>query len=256
MADLVDYIRRQKPRIIVAYASMLTHFAIYLDERGVVDLPAPDGIITSTDMLFPSQRVLIERVFRARVFNRYGCREVHIVAAECDEHTGMHICADRLIVEFTDKTGQPVPADQPGRIVITDLFNYAMPFIRYDIGDIAIPGTERCPCGRGLPLMKELVGRHADILTTPEGRFVSASARTTILSKVPGMRECQLVQKATDWLQVNVVRRPEYDEDSETTFRRYLTRFFGSRMQITFNYVSEIPKTASGKTRFSVSEIA
>ena len=104
--------------------------------------------------------------------------------------------------------------------------------------------------------MKELIGRYADILATPEGRFVSASALTTILSKIPGMRECQLVQKALDWLQVNVVRYPDYDGDSEAAFHQHLTRFFGPRMRITFNYVDEIPKTASGKTRFSVSEIA
>jgi phenylacetate-CoA ligase len=255
MADLVTYIRRRRPEIVVAYASMLTHFAAYLDEHQIKDLPAPDGIITSTDMLFPHQRALIERVFRTKVFNRYGCREVSIVAAECDEHTGMHVNADRLIIEFVDEKGQPVPAGEPGRVVITDLYNYAMPFIRYSIEDIAIPSAEKCPCGRGLPLMKELVGRYADILTTPEGQFVSASALTTILPEIPGLRECQLVQKAADWLQVNALCYPDYDESSETIFRRHLAKFFGPKMRITFNYVDKIPRTPSGKKRFSVSEI-
>lgn len=255
MANLVGYMRQKKPQIIVAYASVLAHFATYLDGRHIVDLAVPDGIITSTDVLFPYQRALIERVFRAEVFNRYGCREVSIIAAECDEHNGMHINTDRLIVEFTDETGQPVSPGRPGHIVITDLFNYAMPFIRYDIEDVAIPGAECCSCGRRLPLMKELVGRYADILTTPEGRFVSASALTTILPKIPGVRECQLVQKAIDWLQVNVVRYRDYDETSEVVFHQHLAKFFGLRMRITFSYVEEIPKTASGKTRFSVSEI-
>lgn len=255
MADLVAYIRRKRPDTIVAYASMLTHFAAYLEDQGIDDLPVLDGVITSTDMLFPHQRALIERVFRARVFNRYGCREVSIIAAECDEHKGMHINADRLIVEFVDENGNPVSPGEPGRVVITDLFNYAMPFIRYSIEDVAIPSAEKCPCGRGLPLMKELVGRYADILTTPEGQFVSASALTTILSEIPGLRECQLVQKAEDWLQVNAVCYPDYDESSEMTFRQHLAKFFGPKMRITFNYVDEIPRTPSGKKRFSVSEV-
>lgn len=255
MADLVTYIRRKRPDTIVAYASMLTHFAVYLEEQGIDDLLVPDGIITSTDMLFPHQRALIERVFRARVFNRYGCREVSVIAAECDEHHGMHINSDRLMVEFVDGDGKPVSPGDPGRVVITDLFNYAMPFIRYNIEDIAIPSARACACGRGLPLIEELVGRYADILTTPEGKFVSASALTTILPQSPGLHECQLVQKAPDWLQVNAVCYSDYDASSETSFRQHLAKFFGPEMRITFNYVDEIPMLPSGKKRFSVSEI-
>ena len=124
-----------------------------------------------------------------------------------------------------------------------------------DIEDVAVPSSEPCCCGRGLALIGQLAGRLADILTTPDGQFVSASALTTILPKIRGLDESQLVQRAPDWLQVNVVRRPNYDETSEATFVRHLSTYFGPTMRITFNYVDEIPKTASGKTRFSISEI-
>jgi phenylacetate-CoA ligase len=256
MTNLVRYIKRKQPEVIVAYASVLTHFATYLENHHhTEDLPSLEGIISSTDILFPYQRALIERVFRTKVFNRYGCREVSIIAAECEEHQGMHINADRLIVEFIDENDQPVSSDRPGRVVITDLFNYAMPFIRYDIEDIAVPSTEKCACGRGLPLMKELIGRYADILTTPQGQFVSASALTTILSQISGLQECQLVQKTRDWLEVRVVCYPNYNKSSEATFRKHLVQFFGPEMQITFNYVEKIPITSSGKKRFSISEV-
>lgn len=255
LADLADYLRRKRPEIIVAYASMLAHFAAYLEEHDVEDVRVPDGLITSADMLFPNQRSLIERVLGTKVFDRYGCREVSVIAAECEEHSGMHINADRLIVEFVDDDGQPVSPGKPGRVVITDLFNYAMPFIRYTIGDVAIPSSANCPCGRGLPLMEELIGRFADILTTPEGHFVSASALTTILPQIRGLLECQLVQKADDWLRVNAVCHPNYDECSERAFRQHLIEFFGPRMRITFHYVDSVPRTTSGKRRFSVSEV-
>ncbi len=255
LSGLVDYFRRKKPQIIVAYASMLNHFAAYVDDRGIPDLPPPLGIITSTDMLLPHMRSLIERAFGAKVFDRYGCREVATIAAECNEHAGMHINADRLIVEVIDEDGQPRPPGQAGHVVITDLFNYAMPFIRYDIADVAILASNTCACGRGLPLLEELIGRHADILVTPHGQFVSTSALTTLLPCVPGLRECQLVQKAIDRLQVNVVQRPDYDQRSEAVFHHYLARYFGPEMKITFRYVDEIPTTTSGKKRFSVSEL-
>jgi phenylacetate-CoA ligase len=255
MADLADYFRRKKPQIVVAYASMISHFAAYVDERGITDLPPPLGIITSADMLLPQMRTLIEGVLHAEVFDRYGCREVATIAAECREHMGMHVNADRLIVEFIDGADQPCPPGEAGRVVITDLFNYAMPFIRYDIEDIAILAANDCACGRGLPLLEELIGRYADILVTPQGQFVSTSALTTLLPNVPGLQECQLVQKAIDRLQVNVVQRPDYDQRSEAMFHHHLAKHFGPKMSITFRYVDDIPPTTSGKKRFSVSEL-
>jgi phenylacetate-CoA ligase len=231
---------------------MLAHLTDHLAERQIQDLVAPDGIVTSADMLYPHQRAAIERMFCAAVFDRYGCREVDTIAAECSEHVGMHICAERLVVEFLDEDGRPVAPEQPGRVIVTDLFGYAMPFIRYDIEDIATRSAEMCRCGRGLPLMGGLVGRASDVLTTPEGAYVSVTALSTILPHVPGVRETQFVQKAADWLQIKVVRRPEYGPDSEATFRRHVGRLFGSRMRITFEYVDEIPRTSTGKARLSV----
>lgn len=254
LARLAEQMRHTRPPIVVAYASMMSHFTAYLEEQAIDDLPAPRAIITSTDMLLPHQRTQIERVLRAPVFNRYGCREVSVVAAECEQHR-LHLNADRLLVEIVDDAGQPTAPGEMGRVVITDLFNRAMPFIRYDIGDMAIASDEVCACGRGLPVIAELVGRYADILRTPEGRFVSASALTTQLHQVPGLRESQLVQTARDRLRVNAVRRDGYTDESEQIFRQRLHRFFGPTMQIDFRYVEQLPRTPSGKVRFSVSQI-
>lgn len=253
--DLVSYVHRKQPEIIVAYASMISHFAQHLAQRGTINLPQPEGIITSADMLLPHHRTLVERVFRAPVFDRYGCREVGTIASECEEHAGLHISSDRLLVEFVDENGEPVSPGVPGRVVVTDLFGYAMPFIRYDIGDVAIPSKTACSCGRELPLINELVGRYADILTAPDGRFVSASALTTILHQVPGLVEAQLVQEAPEALRVNAVQGPGYSVQSERAFRSHLREFFGDTMGIIFEYVDDIPKTSSGKTRFSISRV-
>ena len=252
MDDLTRYIAHQKPRFIVSYSSMLAHFVSYLEKRQMGQLAAPDGIVTSADMLYPHQRAAIERTFGAPVFNRYGCREVDTIAAECGEHRGMHVCAERLVVEIVDEGGRHVAPGQPGRVVLTDLHSYAMPFIRYDIGDIAALSPEDCSCGRGLPLLGELVGRTSDVLTTPEGAYVSVTALSTILPQVPEVRETQFVQKEADWLQIRLVRRPEYGPASEATFRRHVGRLFGSQVRVTFDYVDEIPKTPAGKARLSV----
>jgi phenylacetate-CoA ligase len=252
MDDLSRYIIHKKPQFVVSYASMLAHFVNYVEERQIVHLIKPDGIVTSADMLYPHQRAAIERAFRARVFNRYGCREVDTIAAECDEHSGMHICAERLVIEILDEQERPVAPGQPGRVVLTDLYSYAMPFIRYDIGDIATLSPETCRCGRGLALLSELVGRTSDVLKTPEGAYVSVTALSTILPQIPEVRETQFVQRETDWLQIRVVRRPEYSSDSEAAFRRHVGRLFGRQVRVTFDYVDEIPKTPAGKARLSI----
>jgi phenylacetate-CoA ligase len=253
--DLVSTLRRWRPQLIVAYASMLVHLVDHLEERHILDPGAAEGIISSADMLLPHQRARIENALRAPVFDRYGCREVDTIAAECDRHTGMHVNVDRLVVELLDSEGHPVPSGQPGRVVVTDLFNYAMPLIRYDIGDMATPSEALCPCGRGLPLLGELIGRYADMLTAADGAYVSVSALSTILPHVPGLRKVQFVQMASDSLQVVVVRRSSYSQECEATFRQRLAEVFGSRMRVTFQYVGDIPKTSSGKARLSVSEI-
>jgi len=255
MAALSESIERAPPQIIEAYASVLSHFAAYVRECGITRLPSPDGIITSTDMLFPHQRELIEQVFASKVYNRYGSREVAVIAAECGEHRGLHISAESIIVEITDKEGHALPPGRTGRVVITDLWNYAMPFIRYDIEDMASLGAATCPCGRGLPLMDELTGRYADVLRSPDGRYVSASALTTVLHLVPGLHQAQIVQNTISSLDVHVVQGNGYTAVSEETFRTCLAGFFGPHTQVTFHYVDHIAKTASGKTRFSVSRV-
>jgi phenylacetate-CoA ligase len=266
LADVVSTIQRWRPQVIVGYASMIVHLADYVAERGFRGVPAAqasaapvppvEGIISSADMLLPHQRAHIEDVLRAPVFDRYGCREVDTIAAECDRHQGLHVNVDRLVVEYLDEAGRPVLFGQPGRVVVTDLFNYAMPFIRYDVGDLATPAGALCDCGRGLPLLDELVGRFADVLTTPEGAYVSVSALATILAQVKGLRECQFVQRAVDRLVVRVVPRSDYTAKSEGVFRQRLAELFSARMQVTFEYVDTIPKTSSGKARLSVADIS
>jgi len=254
MAALAAQIKAHPPQIIIAHASSLYLFARYLEESGMA-VPAPEGIITSADMLYPAQRAVIERVFRTHVFDRYGCHEFHVIAAECPEHTGMHIDITRLVVEFLNDAGEPCRSGERGHIVITDLTNYAMPFIRYRIEDIGVPLDEPCPCGRGLPLMKELTGRKSDMLRTPEGDIVSGNALTEFLFDIPGLKQAQLIQERLDLLVVRVVKRAVYDEASEAEFRRRLERYFGPKMKFQFEYVDEIPPLPSGKYRFSISKL-
>ena len=127
-------------------------------------------VATTGDMLYPHYRKIIEKQFNCKIFDGYG-GESTAVSFECEEHNGYHICDEDVIVEFFKEDEHVVPGET-GRIVFTNLNNYAMPFIRYDIEDIGTYTDESCPCGRGLSLMKSVEGRDSDIIMTPDGDII------------------------------------------------------------------------------------
>src|SRR5690606_4688500 len=118
-----------------AYARALAHVARFY-EASSLQLYRPQSIITPAQVLSDEDRAVIERVVQAPVFNRYGCREVGVLASECDQHDGLHTMAEGLYIEIVvgDRLAEP---GEVGRILVTDLLNFAMPLIRYEIGDMA-----------------------------------------------------------------------------------------------------------------------
>ncbi len=257
--DLSAFLRKMKtfrPDGFLGYANALYQAALFMEEKGL-SLPNDiKSVISSAEMLHPHERELIEQAFGARVFDRYGCREFGPIASECETHEGLHMAADYLYIEFLDERGEPVPDGEAGNIVITDLFNRGMPFIRYRIEDVGMPLNGRCECGRTLPRMDKLAGRVTDFLITPEGVRVSgASVTIGLIANIPGLAQAQFIQETAGALRMKVVRRESFNEDSAAFLRRELSRYFGSSMQIDIEYVDSIPKEPSGKFRFSICRI-
>ncbi len=142
-----------KPRVFFGYAVSVYTYACFLEKEGL-EPPPLRSVIVSGEQIFPHQKEKIEKVFHAPVFERYGCQEFCNIAMECDRHEGMHINADGLLVEILDENGKRVPDGEVGEIVITSLDNFAMPFIRYRVGDMGVLDPGPCGCGRGLPLLR------------------------------------------------------------------------------------------------------
>ncbi|MFC2013194.1 phenylacetate--CoA ligase family protein, partial [Chloroflexota bacterium] len=165
MERLARKIYQFKPKMITAYASVAYLLARYLKHRGIENIRT-EAVVSHAQQLFPEYRELIREVFGCEVFDIYGSVETPSMATECPEHTGYHVLTPNVILEFI-RNNQPVSPGKVGKIVATDLHNYAMPFIRYENGDLGIPLNEKCPCGRGLPLMKEITGRINDIIIGP-----------------------------------------------------------------------------------------
>lgn len=249
---LLDY----RPYLYVAYANSMYLFARYLEERAHGDYHRPGAIVTSAEYLEPDRRRTIERVFGCPVFNRYGSRETSIIASECGAHEGLHLCAETLVVEFL-REGRPARPGENGRIVVTDLENHAMPFIRYEIGDVGAPmAPVPCACGRGLPRMEVAAGRVTDFLVSPTGTIVSGAALTIyLIANAPGVAQAQLVQEVKERVLIRVVPGSGYGDATIAFFREQLPRFFGGEIAFDVETVDDIPCEPSGKYRFSISRL-
>ncbi|PWB76159.1 capsule biosynthesis protein CapK [candidate division GN15 bacterium] len=250
LARFVAEIRRYRPPVMMGHAHSIYRFAEYVKSQSITDVSF-QGIITTAMVLSEVERKTIESVFNSPVFNRYGCEELSIIASECEAHEGMHVCAEGLFVEVADETEH-----QPGRIIITDLVNYAMPMIRYEIGDYAFTQPGICGCGRGLPRFKEVVGRTADFLYTPEKKPVfGISILDTFVIHIPGLKQVQIVQDRFEHMDFYVVRDISFSETTLSLLRKNITDIFGRQMQADIHFVEQIAQTERGKYRFSICNI-
>jgi phenylacetate-CoA ligase len=247
--NVTEFLRmhnRYRPDAVVAYTNPLYTFARLLEERGLVPF-SPRAIVVGAEKLYPFQRELIERVFQAPVFETYGSREVMLIGAECDRHEGLHLTAEHLLVEILDDQGQLTPAGKEGNVVVTDLYNYGMPFIRYANGDRALAGWGTCSCGRGLPLLRKVVGRRLDVIQTPDGRCVPGEFFPHLMKDFPTVRQFQVVQPEPDQVVVRMVLGSQQNGRHRLSLEDEIRRILGPSMHCTFVTVDEIPLTASGK---------
>ena len=206
--------------------------------------------------MLPYQRKVIEDVFGCDVYDGYGCRDGNANAMECVEHTGYHIAAEQVIMEFVSmKDGEHVSPGEVGEIIATDLHNYAMPFIRYAVEDVAVPSDEICPCGRGLPLLKSIEGRVFDIITLKNGTMLSGLPLTDELDHMESIKQYQIFQKSENELIVKIVRRKIYTQEDTKRILNALRRHTRGEMKIKIEFVDEIPTTGAGKRRYIISNM-
>lgn len=255
---LEDYERKLsgfKPKLLTSYPGPLTVFAEYL-MKNKKKITSVKAIICSAETLFPWQRDLAEKAFCCPVYNRYGCREFGDIAQECAKREGLHVNADRFVVEIIDEALKPAREGEIGELIITDLDNYGMPFIRYRIGDTASFKKELCSCGRGLPLLEQVEGRTLDIVRTPNGNRLGGTFWTILFKSRPGIKSFQVIQEKLEEITVKYVKDTKVANIDFPSFERRIQEKCGANFVSHFKEVEDIPKTSSGKSRFIVSKLA
>ncbi len=168
LSRFISDFNRIKPTLLQGYVDVMFEFALYLLDNNIKIHP-PKMVWVTSAPLFEEQRELMEKAFGAAVCDQYGNTEIPLIAAECPAQKGLHIMEDTVHIEFVDENNRPVPPNTTGKILLTDLTNYAFPIIRYEIGDEGKYLERSCSCGRPLSLMDNVRGRRAVLIETPSG---------------------------------------------------------------------------------------
>ncbi len=249
LREAADLISRIRPHAILAYTQALASFARWVVDHGLRNWPDVN-VVCCAEALMPRDRESLERAFGPGVFETYGSRETMLVAAECEAHDGLHLSEENVLVEILGEGGEPVAAGTPGDVIVTDLHNYGMPFIRYANGDVATMAAETaCSCGRTLRKLARVEGRRMDTLRDANGDPVPGMLFASLLQLEAGMlRAFQVVQKLSGAVELKIVRGREWNDERFTSAVRRLRSYFkGLPMEVTF--CDEIPASKSGKRR-------
>jgi phenylacetate-CoA ligase len=255
MSRYLDNLERGNYRQIFGYPSALYLLCLHANRQGrnLRRLGLKVAFVTG-EVLFSYQRETITEVLGCPVANGYGGRDSALIAHECPQG-GMHVLSDALILELIDTTGRPVAVGESGEIVITDLYSHEVPFIRYATGDIAVMSLRRCPCGRALPLLERIEGRSNDSIIAPDGRIINSLALIYAVRQIEGIERFRVCQKAIDRFHMEVVRNAKYSANAEELIRKAWTQLLRSPLDVTFEYVAELPVEKSGKFRHVRSEV-
>jgi phenylacetate-CoA ligase len=243
---------------IKGYPTAIYLLARFMKKEGKRRL-RPKAIISVGEELYDFQRELFEEVFDCETYSYYGSNEVDAIGAECSAHSGYHTAAENVIVEIVDDQDRLVPPGREGRLLITNLHNYGMPFIRYEIGDIGAVSDKNCPCGRGLPLLSALNGRTADVILTRGGKFIPGIALPFSICASLGVEQFQIVQDTYEKVVIKVVLDKRYSRNRLNEITEKISRRFGSAlgegMDVAVECVDRIQPTASGKRRLVISNV-
>ena len=252
ISEHVNLCSAWKPHVLIAspwYYRALTRF---LEENG--KSLAFERTISSGDLLDDATRNRITSAIQADVFDSYGLNEVGEVAWECPTHSGYHINAESLLVEFL-RDGEPVAAGEPGEVYVTSFCRTATPIIRYSTGDVATPIDDICPCGRGLPLLKNIQGRIADFIQWEDGHLMSPHEVTDDLQLTFGVEQFRVVQQSDLSIVVYVKTSQKQTDEVSHDLERRCKHLFGN-LPVSIQLVDRFEDEKGPKFRLVESRLA
>lgn len=250
--DIVETIRKSKAKLIRGYPSTLFVLSNYIRKEGVTDI-RPSAVTTTGEILFPYMRKLIESQFHCQVFDSYS-GEGGANVSQCETGQMYHSSAEYAFTELIQE-GERIQTEGKGEVVSTNFWNYAVPFIRYNVKDVAVLENKKCSCSRGLPVLESIEGRDSDILITPSGKHLIVHYFTGYFEWVDTVKQFQVVQNEIDKITLKLVPNDKFDNEARSKIQNEISEYIGTDVQLEIKIVDDIPLTRSGKRRFVLSAI-
>ncbi len=244
-------LRRFKPDVMMGYPSALAHLSQTMREASLGSF-SPGLILVSGETLYDWQRELIEATFGTRVYNHYGCCEFGALARECRYRNGLHLACERVLLE-TVPVARTGDGEDVKEIIMTDLDDYGMPFIRYAIEDHGDLDWEPCDCGLKLPRLRSMLGRAYDVVRAPNGNYLGGTFWGHLLKE--NVEKFQVVQDEIDRVRIAIVPDGEFGERQRKQAIERVRKACGDQMRVEFEIKDDIETTRSGKHRYIISNL-
>ena len=248
LKKFVSEINRVKPISMWVYVESIDLLARFIEDKDL-KVYSPKCIITTAGTLFPEIREKVEEVFDCPVYNQYGSREVGPVALECEHKQGLHCFPWSHKLEL-------IGEEELKDIIVTDLTNYSMPLIRYEIGDVGeSTDSQICRCGRPTLFFKDIKGRITDTFINKNGTAIYGAYFRHALFGVEGVKKYQIVQKDYDFILYRIVKSGDIRENDLKKITDFVKRIMGDDCKVEFEFVDEIELSKSGKYLYTISEV-
>lgn len=250
--EQLRWLEAQQPEYLLSYPSNLAALARAALKKSL-RLPRLREVRTLGEVVTPDTRDLVRQAWDVPVTDMYSAVEAGYLALQCPKHPHYHVQSEGVIVEVLDEQGEPCAPGDTGRVVITPLHNFAMPLVRYEIGDFAEVGPP-CDCGRGLQVLTRIMGRERNMVITVDGRRYWPSF-SGLSYDFPGLRRLQFVQKSFDQIEARLVADAPLRAEHEALIRERLLAVLPPGLDVTFTYCADIPLGAGGKFEDFLCEI-
>lgn len=248
VAEQAEWLFRQDPEYLLTYPSNVQALIKHIGPRAG-RLTRLREVRTFGELVEPRLREECRETWGLKIVDMYSSQEVGYLALQCPRHEHYHVQSECVLVEVLDDAGAACEPGQVGRIVVTSLHNFAMPLLRYDIGDYAEVGAA-CACGRGLPVLKRILGRQRNMAILPGGqrRWPSIElAGTDALDSFPPIQQFQLVQRTLQRMELLLVVPRPLTGDEERLIRGWALHALGHPFELALTYVADIPRSGAGK---------
>lgn len=251
--EQAEWLQEQNPDYLLSYPTNILALARYCDQSGI-QVARLREIRSMGEIVTQEMREICRRVWDASVIDMYSCQEAGYLALQCPTGDHYHVQAESVILEVLREDGRPCEPGEIGKVVITSLHNFVMPLIRYEIGDYAEKG-DTCACGRGLPVIRRIMGRARNILTYPTGETHFPLLGGERYAEIAPIRQYQVIQHSLREIEVRLVVDRPLPRDEEATLREFILSKLGYPFHLSFSYHARIPMGAGGKFEDFISEI-